>query len=108
MQKISGIVVRGAGYGKKIGFPTANLVVKPPSEMKPGIYAGTAIVEGQEYRAGIVMGPGEKVEAHIIDFSGDLYGREITIEIEKFLREFKKFDTEEELKAQIKEDLKQV
>ncbi|MBI2631201.1 riboflavin kinase [Candidatus Nomurabacteria bacterium] len=91
--KISGVVVRGERYGKKLGFPTVNLEVLPPSEEKEGIYAGTAILDNQEYKAGIVIGPGEKVEAHLIGYDGDAYGKEATLTIKKFLREFKKFET---------------
>ena len=103
--KISGVVVKGVGYGRKLGFPTVNLDIreKLPQE---GVYAGTAVLEGKEYRAGIVIGPGEKVEAHLIGYSGDAYGKEVTLEIKKFLREFKKFKAEAELIKQIKEDLK--
>ncbi len=103
---ITGTVVKGAGYGRKIGYPTINLKVLPPSELKEGVYAGTGVLDGKEYRAGIVVGPGEKIEAHLIGYSGDAYGLEISLEIKNFLREFKKFDTEEELITQIKEDLK--
>jgi len=105
MYYIKGIVVKGEGYGKKLGFPTVNLAVKPPSEVKEGVYAGTAVLDKQEYKAGIVIGPGKKVEAHLIGYEDDAYGKEITLTINKFLRDFKKFDTEEELINQIKKDL---
>ncbi len=103
---ISGKVLKGEGYGKKLGFPTVNLAVKPPSEAKEGVYAGIGILDGKEYRAGIVIGPGEKVEAHLLGYNGDAYGKEVSLEINKFLRDFKKFNTEEELINQIKKDLK--
>lgn len=106
MHKISGIVVKGAGYGKKLGFPTVNLVADTKELPPAGVYAGTAELDGKNYRAGIVIGPGKKIEAHLIGYEGDAYGREIELTAEKFLREFKKFDTEEELINQIKEDLK--
>mgnify|MGYP001594124737 CR=1 FL=1 len=103
---ITGRVEKGAGYGRKIGYPTVN--IHPQIEVKPlsGVYAGLAELEGKIFRAGIVIGPGNKVEAHLIGYSGDAYGLEISLEIKNFLREFKKFDTEEELITQIKEDLK--
>lgn len=102
----AGIVQKGAGYGQKIGYPTVNIFV-PQEKLPPaGVYVGTAMLEGEKYRAGIVVGPGEKIEAHLIGYAGDAYGKEVTLEIEKFLREFKEFDTEEELIAQIKADLK--
>src|SRR3989338_3944173 len=100
MLKISGRVVRGDGYGRKLGFPTVNLDTNLElTEVKPlqGVYAGEAILENKSYRAGIVIGPNKKVEAHLIGYSGDAYGKEVTLELGKFLREYKKFDKEEDL-----------
>ena len=105
MHKISGVVIKGEGYGKKLGFPTVNLDVQRPSGANEGVYAGTVVLDGKEYRAGIVIGPGEKVEAYLVGYSGDAYGKEVTLEIKKFLRDFKKFNTEEELIGQIKKDI---
>lgn len=108
--KISGKVIRGDGYGKKIGFPTVNLETlrqaQGKQELPPdGIYAGVGILEGKEYNAGIIIGPKNKVEAHLMGYTGDAYGKTVALELIKFLREYKKFDTEEELIAQIKNDL---
>ncbi len=108
--KITGRVIHGDGYGKKLGFPTVNLERRKeekkelPSE---GVYVGEATLNEKKYRAGIVIGPAKKVEAHLIGYNGDAYGKEVTLEIKKFLREYKKFDTEKELIIQIKEDIKQ-
>ncbi|MFA6076764.1 MAG: riboflavin kinase [Candidatus Paceibacterota bacterium] len=102
---ISGRVIKGDGYGRKIGFPTVNLDYGAKDLPKVGVYAGMANLDGVEYRAGIVIGPGDKLEAHLIGYNGDAYGKEVTIEINRFIREFKKFDTEEELIIQIKKDL---
>ncbi len=117
-------MVRGDGYGRKIGFPTLNLEIKvayteatPPYMLPDGVYTGIAVIEGEEprtrassvrgrYRAGIVIGPGGKIEAHLIGYNGDAYGKQVTLEIKKFLREYKKFNTEAELIIQIEEDLK--
>lgn len=103
---LRGVVIKGDGYGRKIGFPTANLEVENQELPRDGVYTGVAILEGKKYKAGIVIGPKEKVEAHLIGYNGDAYGKMVTLEIGKFLREFKKFNTEEELIAQIREDLK--
>ena len=103
---ISGKVVRGDSYGRKIGFPTVNLEYNATDLPEAGVYAGMATLDGVEYKAGIVVGPASKLEAHLIGYKGDAYGKEVTLKIEKFLREFKKFNTEEELIKQIKEDLK--
>lgn len=104
-QKITGRVVRGDGYGKKLGFPTVNLEIGSKNLLPAGVYAGSALLDGKEYKAGIVVGPGAKIEAHLIGYNKDAYGREVTLEIKKFLREYKKFDTEEELIIQIKKDM---
>jgi FAD synthase len=107
---LKGIVVKGDGYGRKIGFPTVNLEVKNQELPGDGVYAGAAILEGKKYRAGIVIGAEnkseKKVEAHLMGYSDDAYDKEVTLEIGKFLREYKKFDTEAELINQIREDLK--
>lgn len=102
--KISGVVVRGDQYGRKLGFPTVNLET---TEATPpyGVYAGIAILDNKEYRAGILINPNGKVEAHLIGYDGDAYGKMVTLMTKEFLREFKKFNTEEELKAQIEKDL---
>lgn len=62
-------------------------------------------MEGKEYRAGIVIGPKNKVEAHLLGYNGDAYGQEVSLTLNKFLREYKKFTTEQELINQIKKDL---
>ena|SRR5258708_1376204 len=107
---ISGIVIRGDGYGRKIGFPTVNLEYEEKNIPPDGVYGGTAELNGKEYKAGIVIGPKEnnqqKVEAHLVGFSEDAYGKEVVLKIGKFIREYKKFDTEKELIKQIEKDLK--
>jgi riboflavin kinase/FMN adenylyltransferase len=103
---ISGKVVKGDGYGRKIGFPTVNLETKVKDLPADGVYAGLAILDNKEYRAGIVIGPHGKIEAHLLGYEGDAYRKEVTLEIKKFIRAYKKFDTEEELINQIKEDIK--
>lgn len=105
MIKISGIVIKGDGYGKKIGFPTVNLDVGEQELPKAGVYAGNAALEGKEYRAGIVIDSNRKTEAHLIGYNGDAYGKVVMLEVKEFLREFIKFETENELIAQIEKDI---
>ncbi len=109
---LKGVVIRGEGYGRKIGFPTVNLDVKNQELPKDGVYAGVATLEDKKYKTGIVIGAkniiGKKVEAHLLGYSGDAYGKEVTLEVGKFLREYKNFDTEIELITQIKEDIKRI
>ena len=102
--KISGKVIHGDGYGKKIGFPTINL--KTADKLpETGVYFGVGILENKKYKAGIVIDPNGKVDAHLIGYNNDAYGNMATLEIHKFLRKFKTFKTEKELIAQIKKDI---
>lgn len=109
--------MKGDGYGKKIGFPTVNLDRRSFSRMniKPafGVYSGIAVLNNKKYKSGIVIGPIDeaglpKIEAHMIGFNGNIYGKKIILRIEKFIRKFKRFKTERELILQIKNDLKKV
>jgi FAD synthase len=102
----SGKVIKGDSYGRKIGFPTVNLAVELKESPKAGVYAGVAFMDGVVYKAGIVVGPNDKIEAHLIGYEGDAYGKVVVLTTQKFLRDFKKFNTEEELINQIKEDIK--
>ena len=109
---LSGTVVSGQKLGRTIGIPTANLEL-PEELVKPafGVYACKAWVDGNYYTAvtniGIrptVDGQGVTIEPWILDFDGDLYGKEITLEFHKFLRPEQKFANLDELKAQIQTD----
>jgi riboflavin kinase / FMN adenylyltransferase len=105
---ITGTVIRGDGYGRKIGFPTVNLEIEEAKKKElpgRGVYAGKATLEGVEYRAGIVLDPKDKVEAHLIEYEGDAYGKKVVLNLEKFIREYRNFDTEAELINQITEDI---
>ena len=101
---ISGKIIKGDGYGKKIGFPTVNLETK--NNLPPvGVYVGMGILDGKEYRAGIVMGPNDKIEAHLLKYEGNAYGKSVTLEVKNFLRKYKKFKNEADLIKQIKSDI---
>lgn len=106
--------MRGKGYGRTIGFPTINLDRRSFARMKEkpgeGVYTGMAAVGGKTYRAGIVIGPKDRrglprVEAHLIGFKGNAYGKRASVMPEKFIRKFKKYGSEKELIVQIKKDL---
>ena len=109
-------VVQGQQIGRSIGFPTANIQVEDPYKLLPrdGAYAVHVQVKGIRYKAMLNIGDrptveGDKktIEAHLIDFQGDLYGLELTIYFEAFLREEKKFDSLEALKNQLMLDREQ-
>ncbi len=106
-------VIDGRRLGRTLGFPTANL--RPESEQLPptGVYAVRATIGEQEYRgvANIGVRPtvtnGEAellLEAHLFDFSGDLYGQDMEVFFLEFLRPEQKFPSLDALKAQIAED----
>lgn len=102
---ISGRVKKGEGYGRKIGFPTVNLETidtLPPV----GVYAGNAVMNDKSYRAGILINPSGKVEAYLLGYNGNAYGTTVVLETKEFLRNYEKFNTEEELIKQIEKDLK--
>lgn len=108
----TGIVVGGAQRGRTIGFPTANLdhiVTLIPAE---GVYAASAIHAGQRYAAAVNVGPnptfGEmarKIEVHLLDFAGDLYGHELSVEWHTRLRLTRPFASVGELVAQLQTDV---
>lgn len=111
---ISGKVIRGDGYGRKIGFPTINIDRRNflRMEIKPthGVYSGIVELGAKKYKAGIVIGPLDKkglpkMEAHLIGYNGNAYGKKAIFEIKKFIRKFKKFKNEKELVVQIKKDI---
>ncbi|WP_163468069.1 bifunctional riboflavin kinase/FAD synthetase [Fusobacterium sp. IOR10] len=112
---ISGIVEHGKKLGRMLGFPTANLKIMNKIYPPFGIYGGTVKIEGEDiiHTAVINIGenptlkPGElSVEVHILDFQGDLYGKRIYVNLEKHLRDEKKFDSIEELVKGIGNDVK--
>lgn len=105
MLKIEGVVVKGKQQGKLLGFPTANLKVK--TKLSSGIFTGEVFLDNQKYKAAIfIPKEGNFVEAHILNFSSDIYRKTIKVLIGKKIREVKKFQNDTELKEQIKKDLK--
>lgn len=104
---ISGVVVKGDQYGRTLGFPTINLATTEamPMGLKVGVYAGKVILDAKEYRAGILVNPDGRVEAHLLGYDADAYGKKATVITREFLREYKKFDSKLELITQIGKDL---
>ena len=111
--RINGLVVEGKHNGKKIDFPTANLKLDYPYAFpKTGVYIGYAYVYEEKYKALISVGTHptimrlEKpiIEVHIINFEGIIYGKDIFVELIKYQRDEMKFDSLEDLQAQLKKD----
>ena len=111
---IAGRVVAGDRLGQQLGFPTANLdatnLALPPN----GVYAAVTQWRGQAYRAALNIGvrptlaaarPQLRVEAHLLDFSGSLYGEELELELGAKLRDERRFASPAELREQIARDV---
>lgn len=130
--ELSGVVVRGAARGRDLGYPTANLSVDTELRPKPGIYAARAILlptgtpsaagsaadsaatpQTGTWTAAVSVGTNPTftsdgsvtVEAHLLDFSGDLYGRRLRLELVQRLRDERRFESIAALVAQIAEDV---
>ena len=110
----SGIVTHGDSIGRTLGFPTANISIKPEYQLieKTGVYATIAKVDGKDYpsmtyigrRPTISNGLPTSTETYIMDFDGDLYGKEIRVTFVDRVRDEMTFDNLERLKSQIQED----
>ena len=108
--EVEGMVVAGDARGGTLGFPTANLRLDPQLLVPAyGIYAGAA----DGHRAAISIGTnphygGEerRIEAHLLDFDGDLYGQRLVVQLWRRLREERAFESEQELIAQIAKDVR--
>lgn len=106
---LSGTVIHGRALGRKIGVPTANIVIPQGLAVpKFGVYAASCLIDGIRYPAvtnlgtrPTVEGRHVRVESWILDYSGDLYDREITVEFHYFLRPEQKFPSLEDLQAEI-------
>lgn len=111
---VSGQVMHGRRLGRALGMPTANLLPDAEKLLPPnGVYYARGIVEGKAYRA--ISNVGYKptvskekilgIETFLYDFDGEIYGREITVELLAFRRREQTFDSVEVLRAQIAEDV---
>jgi riboflavin kinase / FMN adenylyltransferase len=107
--EVEGIVVRGDGRGRELGFPTANLDVPEGLLVPPdGVYAGWS----RDRRAAVSIGTNphfdgveRRIEAHLLDFDGDLYGERLIVELWSPIREQRRFASLEELVAAIDDDV---
>ncbi len=112
MIAIKGIVTGGNKMGRKLGFPTANILVDNSLEIQNGVYAARVTLEEVSHPAMAYLGVkpsigsgGQRVlEAHIFDFEGQLYDRTITIELGRFIRPERRFESLDELRKQLQTD----
>ncbi len=110
--RLRGTVIAGQRRGQSLGFPTANLGDVPTLVPGNGVYAVRAVHRGTVWPAAANVGPnptfGEdarKIEVHLIGFTGDLYGEELTIEFVEKLRDTRPFGSVEALVAQVRADV---
>lgn len=111
---VGGTVVHGAGRGRTLGFPTANVQPDRPVLVPAGVYGCDLLLAGAARHAVVNIGVrptfGEAIitmEAHVLDFSGDMYGRHVVLRFRERLRPERKFASVEELKTQIAEDIRE-
>ena len=109
---IKGRVAHGRKDGRKLGFPTANIILGEGRTLpRLGVYRTAVVIDGRVY-SGVTnigvcptfMGDEARLETHIIDYSGDLYDKELRVYLLGFIRDERRFDSLEELKMQINID----
>ena len=107
---IQGPVVDGKKHGRKVGFPTANVASENPLLPPPGIYAlRVRIGNSMHAAAGYIAAESpDVVEAHVLDFDGDLYGQTLVVSLVERVREHIDFTDEPTLIAQIADDVQQI
>ena len=112
---IMGKVVKGKQLARKLGYPTANLCSRNKKYPKYGVYGVKLIIEGYSNVYYGIMNIGKNptveneglhIETHIFDFDDDIYGKKIKVELLFYIRNERKMNSLDELKSQIKEDIK--
>lgn len=110
---INGVVSKGIGKGRGLGFPTVNTDLPDGCPLMRGVYRGVTHINGARYNTVTNIGTcptlgerAEHAETYIIDFDGDLYGQTLKIALLGFVREEKQFPTPEHLSRRIEEDMR--
>jgi riboflavin kinase / FMN adenylyltransferase len=109
---VEGVVRPGDKRGRELGYPTANMVLGDYQRPRYGIYAVRATLDdGSEHPGVASLGvrptfdpPTELLEAHLLDFEGDLYGRKIEVALHAFIRDERRFENVDALVAEMKRD----
>lgn len=107
--QLYGAIVRGKQLGRKLGYPTLNIRIDEPRKLIPadGVYSGEVIVQNKIYRAGIFIG-NNLIEAHLLNFAGQIYGQKAVLFPQDYLRPPQKFQTLAALRRQIKKDIQKI
>ena len=114
--KINGIVVHGAGIGRSVGMPTANIAINNTQVLpKDGVYGALVKINNINKTGVVNIGARPSVdndnrktiEVHILDFNQDIYGKEIQLEICFRIRDIIKFNNIKEVKAQVEKDIQE-
>jgi riboflavin kinase/FMN adenylyltransferase len=111
---VEGEVIRGAARGRELGFPTANFALDPDCGLMHGIYAMRAHFDGKSHEAVASFGRRPQfdngaplLEVMLLDFAGDLYGKQLAIEFVGFIRPEEKFASVDDLKVRMKADVEE-
>jgi riboflavin kinase / FMN adenylyltransferase len=109
MNSVTGKAIRGKQKGRLLGYPTVNIALAKNIKIESGVYSGSIEFDGLKYKTAVFISNNKQLlEAHILDFSGDLYGKIITIKIGKKIRDVRKFFNDEDLISQIKKDINKI
>ena len=110
--EVCGPVGQGAGRGRRLGFPTANVMFSRELSLLPGVYVVDVMVDGASFRGVANVGSGPTfggsligIEAHLFDFRGDLYGKDASVRFRERIRDEWKFQSADELVVQIQNDV---
>ena len=113
--QVTGVVETGARRGRSLGFATANLTGIETMLPAIGVYAGRVVLEGVVHPAAVHLGPNptfgeneQKLEVHILDFDGDLYGQSLSVGLLARVRDTMQFSDVSTLQSQLQEDIANV
>jgi riboflavin kinase/FMN adenylyltransferase len=113
--RVTGRVTSGAQRGRTLGFPTANLTGTEGMLPANGVYGGRCEVAGRRFAVAVSLGPNptfgderQKVECHVVGFSGDLYGELLSVDLLTEIRPLRSFASVDELRQQITADIEAV
>ncbi len=109
---IRGVVVEGKKLGRKLGFPTANILISNDLDISNGVYRSRTNIEGEIYSSVTNVGhnpttgiESRRVESYILNYDGNLYGTIIEVELLEKIRDEQRFDSVERLQEQVLIDI---